>query len=650
MGVNIEPLYFSTKTLGYVCKYDDIFERLSKISISAPNPRNNNFILNSFSEAFKPEYENFLKGDVYLYNCEESKKIQKEQIKAKKFVLFELDVSTLKNDFKSFDKKVKLQNDYKKVCESLKDFALYFSNKNKTNICKPLYNTFCDIVRFSNQEFYKEKANESYIKSYYSKLRSNVKKWKNSVYTYREAKFTDLIDKFSVFCKYFQKIDSYFDVNYLLKKSKMRVFVLLAKNGLVSVAVCCFLNEYKRDITQKNHNYIALELSKKINSISNKMPSIFSNLDFNNVFGFEGSVSIYAYSKLKGNNTISEKNNILRYKSKVFNCVCLNVAINEDNKAKYEIDFFDYLSLLVGENYSFNELHLLHYLKTFQSYPKASLDRYDELSNPNAHLFYDGGKFTYSVVNPIYEMATLSTKTKYKQLQNTSHVSRYVYLWKFSSLCFSSCISSQILLAKELCADFYSCNCKRTDYLEQITSNIERQYFSTFSNIKEKNEFGKSITKNYSIDKIKEEISNIGEFSNKKGSSYSGKLMTLIGLAFTICSLLITIISYGMISKIFIDGYAVSNIEYYNKPPASALMLLFDVVKTPKFRLFLVLSVIIIALIWFLVFIHNHRIKKKTNNIVELIGLKVIKLNNKRKKCLSIKLKELRKILLARKK
>lgn len=651
--LKIEPIYFCTKTFIYTCKYEEILAKC--MENAGPLGSKNNLLINEF---IKKYFDDEIASGKQVLRYSKGDNYSIKELAKNDFVLFEYSIDNMCK--KESDKKKRddfLKEKYKLIFE----YFDYFKSDFTYSECNKKYLRVVDGIDKLKKIYNANCSNVNKIKKFNKNIRNRIKYWQRIRNDNNEKTNNKLALQLEKIIKEAKSMDSVCDLSDCLANDA-KALILVSCDGLLNFSVvsskkiqsgkqnnnqqndsCLFKLDIKKNIL--NYVPLAVKTADNINSYMNKLPKIFSVIDLNSFLNFNGKVIIYKniFDKKSDNKNNHEPFNsfelcpkfdakdtqilnlIENYNKqiKVWKCLYLNFYILEAHKKKkLGTTFFNYLSLLVGNHHNYDPYTL------FKG-RKANIKNFDLINQNTQHLFYEDGQFTYTVINLAEQALNIQTdvNTRMKLIEPASHKFRYYVLWDYEYICQCCSYASLLAYIKILSSEYnrkYGGIRKKNKIISYLFSEIERKYSIIYYGFKNNFDLSKIVFKKLNIDTIVEDLENQNKFSWRETNISNDRFYHWINISFTVASLAVTMFGFGMISKIFIDGYKVNDSTYFNKPPMSIGGLMFDAITTPKFWFVGSIVLINVLLVMLYYWLRTPSTRFKNANLVKLLGIKSV--------------------------
>lgn len=457
-----------------------------------------------------------------------------------------------------------------------------------------------------------EKNNIGEFRKYISKIKEKV------VYLNDNDEHT--IDLRNSYNKISETVRSSFDFLDFFQsfKSRDRILAFVSSAGTINI---CFVKESFRTVELSNKVYNpdsqndliekTIDCSEQICSITNKIPKFFSFLNLNRILGFKMSNPVYdnPSTLFDIQNSITQSNKI-NNKSNSYKAIYLKVLCNDDRMGTANhapMIFYDYLSLLIAFQHRYDQYSIWKYMnrnKYFKDEMKKCIVDYAQRTTE--HLYYDDSLVLLSVIDQETNSRLL---TQYNQnliqkLPKASHQVRIYSFWKFlyacsaltygsSSLCINNIMSTHVMdvVNKTRIKPFLNHKLINLAYIYTKIDSLANH--TTFNAKRDSQNIVDGIFENIGLIRIEEYLKHNTDINWKAGELINTQTYHRYGLIFSVASLLITIISFGMIAYIRIDC------ERDGKNLEELLTRIFSYAKSPKVLL-VVLVILIPIIVWFL--------------------------------------------------
>lgn len=398
-----------------------------------------------------------------------------------------------------------------------------------------------------------------------------------------------------------------------MKASILSCIAVVSKLGLISFSFVAdygskssILKVFNLDNTTSVVNK-AIEISSIICSRLNKMPKLFSFIDFNMLLGFD---SIVIADNLIKNDQV-DNNNCRLYEiesnsreriGKYMDSFSANKAIHlrfiADDDYWQNINlmfFYDYVSLLSAYNYSLDYYYLWNIVSNNTEELEYEDLIKDYISKPTEHMYIDGNTVLISTINPVVPHSNLASKYNLDQkcYSTSSHQSRIYSFWRFANVCNALTFASMTMMAYCL-LDSVSINSIKHLKFKLImvykyhsfcyySSLVESNFNAGFYNYKNDNSVVTiPIFDSFGINRLLNARKERNDVLWQSANLSNTQLYNRYGLIISLVSLLITIISYGLVSAVFKGSQTVEN-------PFDFFKIVFE---TPKFYFILLIACI----------------------------------------------------------
>lgn len=613
MKTTIGQTYFVNRTFPYRCSYKEIINHVWNVSCRTnigTGSKYNDDLLNGF----------FANNELLL-----SKKVG---------IAHKQGLSTLYGtDFSVF---VVQYSHFKSVFDSLK-----FDAPNKIFGSNGVLSELKSIAKFIRQEIRNDNncdydfwefllksidteisdcesiGRDEWFKCFLS-LKKKNKTWKHDIGYHPDRVQNKIIDNMSRFDSKIHVLDSWNSCKEIMKTSTLSCIAVVSKLGLISFSFAAdygskpsILEVFNLDNTNSVVNK-AIEVSSTICSRLNKMPKLFSFMDFNMLLGFD---SIVIADNLIKNDEV-DKNDCRLYEieshsrkriSKYMDSFSANKAVHlrfiadDDYQQNVNLMFFyDYVSLLSAYNYSLDSYYLWNIVSNNTEELEYEDLIKDYISKPTEHMYIDGSTVLISTINPVVPHTNLASKYGLDSncYSTSSHQSRIYSFWRFANACNALTFASMTMMAYCL-LDSVSINSIK--YLKfklfmvykyhsfcYYSSLVESNFNIGFYNYKNDNSVVTiPIFNSFGINRLLNARKERNNILWQSANLSNTQLYNRYGLILSIVSLLITIISYGLVSAVFEGSQTIEN-------PFDFFKIVF---KTPKFY-FILLIACIPLLIW----------------------------------------------------
>lgn len=610
MNIKINPVYFTTKSFAYSGRYRKLLNYISRKSLSFSKYDSNldesciikNFLADFFSDNQVNFSEKIVKFDPDNYR--KSLKLCKKS----KFSMFLLNNDFIFN-YLTEDNKTELLN--KLLIETidaqltLENYVKKFVKKTKNK--SPFLADFIDRCKTINIK--KTSYSFENITGIYKKLNASVGEWKKQIFL--EQSFLDEKTKalFKAFFKKFELLANAFDLLSLRKFVNYKCFVVVSKFNTLSIGLVFEGSSIDKNLPpsyKDKYNKIlmhsAISTGKTITSTLDSIPKAFSYLNMNKYFAITGKrLHIFDNTFLVNCKKDESLIDQMFYKENPAKKVVYLTFITQKNHNlnKYVDrggqDFFEYVSLFVGLNRIYDEYSLIQY-KT----GKSKLNIINYLEGDSKRLYFNNDNlFVVSAINPSYQSAKLDKEIENKKnivyLNPVSHFVRYYSLWIFNSISSACLFSGMTLLENRLLQNALT-NLNRFFWRRFLIQHFNTEVNSSFLPlfyISKKNEFYKLVFDKLSVFDSEESSSILAKNSYNLISSETGSKIVSYSKILSLISVLYTLFGFGLISKVFVDGYRNSLCSVTgNEPPLSWQYLLRDILRTEKFWLMFVIMMI----------------------------------------------------------
>lgn len=593
MKLFVNSLHFVTKSFSFSLKYQDLVKKIADYSYAK-----NEYLSINKKRFINPFLDDFFKAD--SVNC------------SSKFTVF--DGKNIKECLASQFSLFYIKNDLLEEFNSNSLCYTFLLNKAKVEFDSIIseYNLYNDsnikgengYPKFKNDFLFNDSSLcfEELLKLDNSKegalrkFRSAKKKFKDVDNALFKSK--DLYpSRYSHFKKCYQsylfilKFLSIKDLALIKNNDKAKgvvSFIALSKTGIAQIG---FFGSAYTEVYNGNSYYNSIRKAKNASSIICKRTSPLLNCLF------------VVDALLKSNEKLSLYNWFFEQKNEpARKAVYLNFIYDkEDSLPLSQFNgnikikkIFDFITSSVSFEHTFHDKYLWEY---DMKKPCCHFDKkiIDYGNGETEHFYYDDNLFVLSIINPLYcysEDYKLSSSLLVPEL---SHQSKIYSLRKFMNICEAMVFGSIGVFAFkafERCCTYKmeksrKCLKLRRMYLFHRLLFIGSDLLKIFNttSFAAKND-SMSITK-IVFDNIKliELISSsIDLLDNgwKDGNLLTSQSYNRYSLFLSIGSLSVSLFSFGMISKIYVDGYYISSSNSMRQPSSDWFGLLLDAFKTPK--------------------------------------------------------------------
>ena len=394
MSIRISSKYliFTTRPFVFACTYEEMLKRLILKSKSYDNSDEK---ITSLTEDFIKQFLNpnelLIERSVLRYN--DSKSFGESSLKnalKNEHVLFMLDKENYIKDLR--------KDCLPKMVDSFKEVLRVFKENNKALATKISLNEF-EIIQLISSSEEIISSNELTIE----KFRDEVLAFNQSIKNLRNKLFksdtkSEYNRKFGDKLKELHKIIDVVD-GLMCCDDKTHIFAFVSAAGTIQISIVkeSYINsEIKSDKKLLFNKSLITEADRITDIITakiNKLPKIFSIIDLNRYFGFttqdKPMIAIFDHPRrlIRKYDLLDFKEvNSLYGKTSPQKALYLrmNVISVDKNFKNISIDFFNYVSLLVAYNHSFDKFTLLEYCVENSKY--GSLHQNDETKKIKDHV------------------------------------------------------------------------------------------------------------------------------------------------------------------------------------------------------------------------------------------------------------------------
>lgn len=617
MSITISQTYFANRTFATKLSYKKAVGLLCKIS-DKEKPDTNSKYINDIVEKFFDKNEfSFSKKAKSYFDCTE------KELRKSDYAIFSIAHDNLKREFDSFVcnpisrlfgtggilpelKKIRKEIDH---CINFKDIDP------ELTFWQQLYRDIDDVI---SQSLNCTRSDYNSCVDYYKLVRERNARWKNDLSLHPKFANARIINKFSDFDKCLHDLEDYLTVKNIFASSLVKCIIVVSKTGFISTS---FVVEYVGmgglitvDSLQSVNDVVTEGIKKAeiINSRINSVPKLFSYIDFNHLLGLKSLLIIdnlaKDYNTHEEKNLLSESEKDIRNKSIVFNnhfptykCTHLRFAVDEIEKAsKLPMFFYDYVSLLTAHNYSFDSLYLWNVVNKNDWELEKNDNITDYIGKPTEHMYIDDSSVLISVINPIVPNTILKDLSTVV-LPSSSHQLRIYSLWRYMNACNALAFGGMAVLSSHLLdavsVNYFSNYYNKTkmvylyhkySYLSSyVCSQFDiRHFHAKTSNMTVANYIFSKMNIDNLITARRQRTDELWRNANLSNT----QLYNRYGLVLSITSLLIAILSYGLVSAVFGGEQKVERaIDFFNV-----------VFSTPKFYFILMIASIPITM-WIIV-------------------------------------------------
>lgn len=632
MHLRINPLYYYTKSFSYNEKYKQVIELFSQISNKSDN--GDTYLTDKFLRDFFDQKEFATGYSIYKHDC--SKNIK--EANNSNFAIFNItdkikEQTAINNNYDSYYKLYNsLLNIIRKYCTE---------NNNKTsNELQPL------LELLEKRDGKKIPLHD--IADFHRKIGKYIAALKSNNYFYNNVLQKDSMNSFNQISTKFEEMENIVNADIIMKNDT-QILALISKFGVINI--CCVSTkkgitiEFKNNLENKKwENQVILKsinCAKSITSYMNNIPKFLQIFDLNKLLNAKRKI-VFDYNTLKS----MENNDIESITKQIpgLKAIYLRFVLPPQNCIKKDditaMMLYDYISILVAKEHSYDSLTLWNYIN---NKPVEELKNviFDCLKNTNKHLYYDDNLFTISVINPLISSNNLayllnsndpsvSVEKSKNIIPQVSHQARiyayYQYIHICNTITFASISHTIKLLFNNYCRKKVLFTNIKERNLSYLSTEIENSLMNIFLTLKSHGLVSEFIFEHTNIKNLKDDFASLNTFSWRRSELLSTKKTYWLSTSFTIINLIITILGFGMISKICIDSYRLNNENYYNLPPNKINDLLCSIFQTTKVYLFIIITFAVLLLTQFL--FHIIKVLTKENNLPKLCK---IKFNKKQK-------------------
>ena len=429
---------------------------------------------------------------------------------------------------------------------------------------------------------------------------------------------------------------------------KTHMFALVSSAGVIQISIV--KESYVDSKIQSDTNLIynksliteASRVADIITSRINKLPKIFSIMDFNRYFGFatepKPTISIFDHPRRlvrKYDLVDCEEVNSLYGKTSPQKSLFLrmNVTKNDKNFKNISLDFFNYVSLLIAYSHSYDKYSLLKYCIENSKYKhlinhEEDKKFQDHIGKTTEHLYIDDSLAVLSVIDESENIEKfknyICSKRHYAKKDPISHQLRFYSFWDYIYVCNAQAFGSSAIIVNALLINYVktkiaNCKLKQVIHIKQarlgrIVSRIASKYNHTFLNIKvDSKKISLAIFKEMGLIDIENQLNVTTDIVWRSANLMSSQNYSRLGFLLTFMGLFITVVSYGLIAITDTNGTSPDNYcglmsGIFANAPKIPVVLTFAAIP------------VIIYLVWIIV---EHIISRvQTRSLTKLNGFK----------------------------
>ena len=610
MKTTIEQTYFATKSFPFKCSYHTMIDKTWKISEDNNQEYPSKYIEEVVKGFFGSDEVSFSKTV-----CKKGESSKWSMYNAN-YSVFVIEYQNLRRVFETliFDIRARLfacggiVSELKTLAKLLRQ-SLFKSNNDI------FWHGFLSEVEETIQKC------ESWDKNNYYEcvdfLMHRNKKWKHQISYHADKIQSKINNNLKQFDMKIHELDGYYSCKSIFKEATLSCIAIISKNGILSISFVADFAKKGRTLEIYDLNDVdcvikeANRISTTICSRINNLPKLFTFIDLNKLFGFkrmeiiDGLVSNFAendtFNKME-KYEFQDREKTRKYLNGFSTKKCSHLRFIADDdywKNKNLMYFYDYVSLLSAFNYSFDSYYLWNVVKNNSDELECDHPIKDYIGKPTEHMYIDGATVLISTINPVVPHSLITNESDI-HLPTSSHQSRFYSFWRFKSICNALVYSNFVVMGYHL-LDSVMNNYAKYLPIKIIMVYKYHSYVSMASTIESNLNIGFFSAKNdnsiviepvfscFGIDRISRASKERNDAIWQSANISNTQLYNRYGFLFSSISLLITLVSYGLVSAIFVD-------YQYVKYPIDFFSIVFD---TPKFY-FILLIASLPLVIWIL--------------------------------------------------
>lgn len=576
--IHTNYISFATRSYLYVCRYHTILKKLSDKSINI-NSRSSTILTDEFLKSFLDSchlpYSQEIKRFEYVKN-RKGKFVRPNICKLKKngFVLFLLNNNVVKEQIKSPETLSNIKKTFFGLLEfvqkNIDDIAIEnYINKSflniETNRLLKLKNDSTFI--FTNDVF------ASYY-SIFSPLKESLTR------TFENKEFAFKTEKLF---KEANRIRDYFDACDVFDGG-VRILALVTKTGILNISLISnkdLISELPNKTYDPNNcNHLieeAILKSREVQQLNNRIPKILSFINLNKFLGFADCFPIYDNpSTIAYPNLSSIEDRKISNKLSTNKGLYLKFTVDKDklnNNDKSPMIYFDYFTLLVAFQHSYDPYTLWEYIKDSENdginYSLYKNKICDYLKKPTEHMYFDDSLVTISVIDE-----SVNTNMINNYLENTdsdikkynvSHQVRIYSFWDFIFVCNALSFGSVSLLINNIFIDYIKKKISKTVFkpflnlklarLSMIFAKIDANHNHTsFSSKEDSNLITDKVFHLIGLNRSEKYLNESTDINWRSGNLISSQTYQRYGIMFTLMSLFALVFSYGIVAYVDTKG------------------------------------------------------------------------------------------------
>ncbi|MDR0934817.1 MAG: hypothetical protein LBM03_00735 [Erysipelotrichaceae bacterium] len=590
MEAKLDLCFQVNKSFFYDCEYKFLLKKLSEKALPFEFDSKYYFINSFLKQMFSASETSLSKSFVKYSTLENKKRDVLKKCKKSNFSVFHIEcIDFMKNEFSPTKIYGTIKNQTKEIIEKLRSkkfFDYFYWSYRKSNyVIKDVGANDKPLEKEEFKEWLNSVLSNSYtyddnIRAFFyvkNIVHNTIKKYsKTFLFEYlKELKSGDPLasDDYHTInnikdeiCKRVHKVDDLLDVVRLLNNYVISFVITASKFGAINVSAIAQAkkeNEKDKDISEiaiSNDDIKPLEQKGKIISgIMNSFSKIFSFLDLNLFLGFHKQkyifMDVYNQSLKRVDNY---KNKKVVNKFPVHKSIFLSIIpdCNDAESIKIAGKSYNYLSLLIAFQHTYRSELIREF---FHGKPELDYMKYkiiDVLKKEDEHLYFDDNLSLISTID----------------LNNDSHRASIYSFWDFMYVCDSLIFSSvskaitsifnsyALNKSSGCCSGFRPIANKTQIRLSSIASQIEsildyRCYSAKIDSI----DIANFIFKSTGLIDMQENVRKTFEMRWENANLINNQKYSRLSLIFSASALLMTIISVGFISTVFLSDHTTCN-------------------------------------------------------------------------------------------
>lgn len=440
--------------------------------------------------------------------------------------------------------------------------------------------------------------------------------------------------------KLISKTRQFLRITRLLESCQdVALLATVAKDGVISLSL--FVNsgslqsdaeslDIPRNRGENDPNRIISvgnSIAKRIGSERVVLPAFFSFFDANAFFGFTKKETILddpsktILSKKEKGKPRTGKDLCDRFPAAKVSYLRF-ISTPDHAKEKDIMLLFDYVSLLCAYGKTYDPYYLWCVVQRNKKEMEPHDRIVDRVSKSTEHFYVEDMGAVLSVINPETNIGLLNDAIKDESffLSADTHDARVYSFWDFKYACYAFCFGGMAVLANHLFASVISrmfnhrqpkfTRVYKLHFLARIASQIEGVFDTSFYGAKpDSNVIVKSVYSHLGLPKYEKGREETTKQLWQEGNLVNGQYYNRIGIVFSMASLLITVLGFGLIGFV-----ALKNPCY--RPPENPWEFFAQVMTSPKV-LFVFLLACLPLLVWLTLYIvewvkyYNYSLPKK---------------------------------------